>query len=226
MVYYDLKIVVMLKEDVRYEDTYQKISDFIAYAMLQDEETKQFHKENTYKMYNFCSLYPLEEDRIYKGDKMYTFDIKFVSLAFAMKIKQLLNLISSQYFKVIMSDIKTFEYQTIHKLITLTPCILTTNKGDYKIENDMELVKSRMIAGIEKKYQLVYCEKVTCDFIQSIAKINRTPIKLPYKNIHFLGNKFEITVKEDELSQKFAHLALATGLLEKNSQGYGFCKAR
>ena len=62
MVYYNLKVLVLLKEDIKYEETYQKISDFIAYAMLQNEETKKLHEENRYKLYNFCSLYPFEKD--------------------------------------------------------------------------------------------------------------------------------------------------------------------
>lgn len=226
MVYFNLKVIVSLNEDIKYENTYQKISDFIAFAMLQDEETKELHEKNTYKMYNFCSLYPFEKDGIYKKGRIYTFDIKFVDMEFAMKIKQLISVISNTYFKVVMSSIEINEYKKINKLITLTPCILTKDNGDYKIDGDLELVKSRILANIEKKYKQLYGSKVEADFIQDIKQINRTPIKLPYKNIHLLGNKFEIEVKQDELSQKLAHLALSTGILEKNSQGYGFCKAR
>ena len=226
MVYYNLKIVVSLKKDIRYENTYEKISDFIALAMLYDEETKRLHEENTYKMYNFCSLYPFEADGIYKKGRMYTFDIKFIKIEFAMKMKQLLSHITSSDFQIVMSNIQTNEYKPIHKLITLTPCILTKNNGDYKIDGEIELVKSRILAGIEKKYKQLYSSKIEADFIQSIIQTNRKPIKIPYKNIFFLGNKFEITIKQDELSQKFAHLALSTGILEKNSQGFGFCKAR
>ena len=143
-----------------------------------------------------------------------------------MKMKQLLSHITSSDFQIVMSNIQTNEYKPIHKLITLTPCILTKNNGDYKIDGEIELVKSRILAGIEKKYKQLYSSKLEADFIQSIIQTNRKPIKIPYKNIFFLGNKFEITIKQDELSQKFAHLALSTGILEKNSQGFGFCKAR
>lgn len=226
MVYFNLKVIVSLKEDIKYENTYQKISDFIAFAMLQNEQTKELHEKNTYKMYNFCSLYPFEKDGIYKKGRIYTFDIKFIDMEFAMKIKQLISIISSNDFQVIMSNIEVNEYKKINKLVTLTPCILTKDNGDYKIEGDLELVKARILANIEKKYKQLYGVQVEADFIENIIQTNRTPIKLPYKNIHLLGNKFEIEVKQDELSQKLAHLALSTGVLEKNSQGYGFCKAR
>ena len=141
-------------------------------------------------------------------------------------MKQLMDSIENDDFRVIMSNINTNEYRKINKLISMTPCILTKDNGDYKIDNDLELVKNRILAGIQKKYSKLYGSKVECNFIQEIIKINRTPIKLPYKNIYFLGNKFEVIVKDDEISQKLAHLALSTGILEKNSQGFGFCKAR
>lgn len=226
MVYYNLKVIVSLKKDIRYENTYEKIADLIALAMLYDEETKILHEKNTYKMYNFCSLYPFEKDGIYLKGRMYTFDIKFVTVEFAMKMKQLLSHITSSDFQIVMSNIQTNEYKPINKLITLTPCILTKNNGDYKIDGDLELVTSRILAGIEKKYKQLYDSKIEADFIQNIIQTNRKPIKIPYKNISFLGNKFEIAIKQDELSQKLAHLALSTGILEKNSQGFGFCKAR
>ena len=226
MVYYNLKIMASLNKDIKYENTYQKISDLIAFAMLQDEKTKKLHEENTYKMYNFCSLYPFEKDGIYKKNKIYTFDIKFVEMEFAMKIKQLLSVVKNNDIQVIMSNIQVNEYRKINKLITLTPCILTKNNGDYKVDGDLELVKSRILAGIEKKYKQIYGIKVEANFINSIIQTNRKPIKLPYKNIFLLGNKFEIQINQDELSHKLAHLALSTGILEKNSQGYGFCKAR
>ncbi len=226
MVYYNLKVMVMLKQDIQYEKTYQAISDYIAFAMLKDDTCKKLHEDNLYKLYNFCSLYPFEKEGTYIKGRIYSFDIKFVELEFAMKMKQLIMNTNNDNFKIVMSNIQTNEYRKITKLITLTPCILTTNKGDYKIDGNLDLVKERILSGIQKKYKQIYNESLNIDFINEIKQINRKPIKLPYKNIFFLGNKFEIYVKDDENSQKLAHLALSTGILEKNSQGYGFCKAR
>ena len=90
----------------------------------------------------------------------------------------------------------------------------------------MNLVKDRIIANIQKKYKNIYDTPVDVDFIKSIKKTNRNPIKIPYKNINMLGNKFEIEVKEDPMSQNLAYLALSVGILEKNSLGFGFCMAK
>lgn len=124
-----------------------------------------------------------------------------------------------------MSNLETSTQRKIQKLITLTLTIITTEKGDYLIGDDLEFVRQRMIANIQKKYNQIYNEKIDIDFIKEIKQTNNKPIKIPYKNIYLLGNKFEITVKEDPISQNLAYLALSIGLLEKNAEGFGFCRA-
>lgn len=225
MQYYNLKVVVSLKQNIKNEETYEKISKLISSAMLRDDKLKEIHEKNTYKNYVFCNLYPIEEDRIYKAGHIYTFDIRFIDIQNAMKIKQFLNIVQNSEFKVIMSNLETNTQRKIQKLITLTPAIITTDRGDYLINNDLEFVKQRMLANIQKKYNQIYNEKIDMDFIKEIKQTNNKPMKIPYKNIYLLGNKFEVTVKEDPISQNLAYLALSIGILEKNAEGFGFCRA-
>lgn len=225
MQYYNLKVVVIPKQNIKNEEAYEKISKLIANAMLKDEELKQIHEKNEYKNYVFCNLYPVQKSGIYSAGSMYTFDIRFVNLSIAMKIKQFLSLIQNEDFKIVMSNLETNSQRKIKKLITLTPAVITTDKGDYKIDDNMQLVKERILANTQKKYNQIYNEKVDIDFINEIKQINQKPVKIPYKNIYMLGNKFEITIKDDEMSQKLAYLVLSVGLLEKNSIGLGFCRA-
>lgn len=79
--------------------------------MLRDDVTKNLRETNCYKMYNFCSLYPLEKDGIYKCGKMYSFDVKFVDLNLVMKIKQFFTVITNSCFKVVIADIKAYKYK-------------------------------------------------------------------------------------------------------------------
>lgn len=225
MQYYNLKLVVIPKKDIKNEEAYEKISKLIANAMLKDEGLKQTHEKNEYKNYVFCNLYPVQKSGIYTAGSMYTFDIRFINLSIAMKMKQFLSLIQNEDFKIVMSNLETNSQRKIKKLITLTPAVITTDKGDYKIDNNIQLVKERILANTQKKYNQIYNEKVEVDFINEIKQTNQKPIKIPYKNIYMLGNKFEITIKEDEMSQNLAYLALSIGLLEKNSIGLGFCRA-
>lgn len=223
---YNLKIITLLKQNLKNEETYEKISNLISYAMLKDRNLKEIHEKNTFKNYVFCSLYPVQKDGIYKQNNIYSFDLRGLEFSKIMKLKQVLTGLENDYFKVIQINLQNHEQIKINKLITLTPSIITTPKGDYDIKDNMELVKDRILANIQKKYKSLYNTEVNVDFIKEIKKTNRQPIKIPYKNINMLGNKFEIEVKEDPMSQNLAYLALSIGILEKNSLGLGFCMAR
>ena len=223
---YNLKVIVLLKQNLKNEETYEKISNLISYAMLKDKNLKEMHEKNTYKNYVFCSLYPVQKDVIYKQNNIYSFDLRGLEFSKIMKLKQVLANAENEYFKIIQINLQNHEQIEINKLVTLTPAIITTPKGDYDIKDDMNLVKNRILANIQKKYKNIYNTEINVDFIKEIKKTNRQPIKTPYKNVNILGNKFEIDVKEDPMSQNLAYLALTVGILEKNSLGFGFCMAR
>lgn len=226
MQYYNIKVAVLLKNDTQAFENHEKISKLISASMLKDQELKQLHEENRYKNYVFCNLYPIEKDGIYKAGNIYTFQIRTIDFKLGLKIKQVLNNFQNEEFKVIVSDIESSTQRKINTLATLTPAIITSDKGDYLINNDMQLVKERILANAQKKYNQLYNEKIDMDFIKSIKQTNNKPIKIPYKNINILGYKFEIEVKDDPISQNLAYLILSVGLLEKNAEGFGFCKAK
>lgn len=226
MQYYNIKVAVLLKNDTQAFENYEKISKLISASMLKDQTLKQLHEENKYKNYVFCNLYPIEKDGVYKAGNIYTFQIRTIDFKLGLKIKQVLNNFQNEEFKVIVSDIETSTQRKINTLVTLTPAIITSDKGDYLINDDMNLVKERILANAQKKYNQLYNEKIDMDFIKSIKQTNNKPIKIPYKNINILGYKFEIEVKDDPISQNLAYLILSVGLLEKNAEGFGFCKAK
>ena len=226
MQYYNIKVAVLLKNDTQTFENYEKISKLISASMLKDQTLKQLHEENRYKNYVFCNLYPIEKDGIYKAGNIYTFQIRTIDFKLGLKIKQVLNNFQNEEFKVIVSDLETSTQRKINTLATLTPAIITSDKGDYLINNDMQLLKERILANAQKKYNQLYNEKIDMDFIKSIKQTNNKPIKIPYKNINILGYKFEIEVKDDPISQNLAYLILSVGLLEKNAEGFGFCKAK
>lgn len=226
MQYYNIKVAVLLKNDTQAFENYEKISKLISASMLKDQTLKQMHEENRYKNYVFCNLYPIEKDGVYKAGNIYTFQIRTIDFKLGLKIKQVLNNFQNEEFKVIVSDLESSTQRKINTLATLTPAIITSDKGDYLINNDMQLVKERILANAQKKYNQLYNEKIDMDFIKSIKQTNNKPIKIPYKNINILGYKFEIEVKDDPISQNLAYLILSVGLLEKNAEGFGFCKAK
>lgn len=226
MQYYNIKVTVLLKNDIKNEESYEKISNLISFAMLKDENLKLLHEKNTYKNYVFCNLYPIQKEKIYKKNNIYHFDLRGIEQQKIMKLKQVLDHIENENFKVIHIIFETSIQRKISKLITLTPAIITTSKGDYDIKENLEFVKNRFLDNIQKKYKEIYHTDINIDFIKQMEKINRTPVKIPYKNIHMLGNKFEMEVKDDPMSQNLAYLMLAIGCGEKNALGFGFCMAR
>lgn len=226
MQYYNIKVAVLLKNDTQTFENYEKISKLISASMLKDQNLKQLHEENKYKNYVFCNLYPIEKDGVYKAGNIYTFQIRTIDFKLGLKIKQVLSNFQNEDFKVIVSDMESSTQRKINALATLTPAIITSDKGDYLINNDMQLVKERILANVQKKYNQLYNEKIDMDFIKSIKQTNNKPIKIPYKNINMLGYKFEIEVKDDPISQNLAYLILSVGLLEKNAEGFGFCRAK
>ena len=219
MQYYNIKVAVLLKNDTQAFENYEKISKLISASMLKDQTLKQLHEENRYKNYVFCNLYPIEKDGVYKAGNIYTFQIRTIDFKLGLKIKQVLNNFQNEEFKVIVSDLETSTQRKINTLATLTPAIITSDKGDYLINNDMQLVKERILANAQKKYNQLYNEKIDMDFLKSIKQTNN-------KSINILGYKFEIEVKDDPISQNLAYLILSVGLLEKNAEGFGFCKAK
>lgn len=224
---FNLKITVLLKQSINNDELYEKISDFVAYSMIKDKTLKELHKKNTFKNYVFCNLYPIQKDGIYKENNIYFFDLRGLEFEKIMKLKQVIQNSENQFFKTVQINLQTFNQIKINKLVTLTPSIITTPKGDYDIKNDIKLVRNRIIANAQKKYKNIYNTEIDdVDFIKEIKQINMKPITIPYKNINMLGNKFEIEVKEDDMSQSLAYLILSIGLLEKNSLGLGFCMAR
>ena len=186
MQYYNIKVAVLLKNDTQTFENYEKISKLISASMLKDQTLKQLHEENRYKNYVFCNLYPIEKDGIYKAGNIYTFQIRTIDFKLGLKIKQVLNNFQNEEFKVIVSDLESSTQRKINTLATLTPAIITSDKGDYLINNDMQLVKERILANAQKKYNQLYNEKIDMDFIKSIKQTNNKPIKIPYKNINIL----------------------------------------
>lgn len=90
---------------------------------------------------------------------------------------------------------------------------------------DVELIRKSINSNILKKIKAINGveEVIDHDMIETIEVKNIKPIASKYKESKLIGNKFEIVVKEDELSQLMAYIAMSTGILEKNSLGYGYC---
>ena len=100
----------------------------------------------------------------------------------------------------------------ISKLYSVTPVILKNDFGYWKAEISLPEYEERLIVNIEDDVHLY----------DSILFKNKMPVKIPYKNIHLLGDKIDLEIANNEMAQKLAYFALGVGLGENNSRSCGF----
>lgn len=220
-----LRVSIFLKKDILLVDIYDQLSKFINSSMLKSDYLKNLHKNSQkFKLYSYSGLYPLAENNIYKKGTSYFFEINSSSLDILNEFKKVLNLYSNDIFVSCMVEFIPKKLNCIKKIISITPCVLTFNNKSL-IEKRLCLVKNRIIANAINKYNLINNSSLkNHDFIQCIECTNNKPIKVNYKEGFFFGFKVNLTIKDDDLSQRIAETIVNTGLLEKNSLGFGFCK--
>ncbi|NPA50531.1 MAG: CRISPR-associated endoribonuclease Cas6 [Epsilonproteobacteria bacterium] len=234
MRYFELKCKAYLKRDLNYQDIFDVISKYINFSIsIKGGILERFHKSRGLKYYTFSGFTPIEKDKIYKKKKVYEFKIRSLDRDFiyllAEKLKQNVN---NPNMVVVDVDYKEVEEFFIKKLYSLTPVIVTTKEKVYwTIQKDGDILNliRQLHNNLEKKYNTFFNKDIKAkeNFIELIEIKNRVPFTIEFiknnKRIKLFGNKFEITPKSDELSQKLAFVALGAGLGEKGSFGGGFC---
>lgn len=232
MEYYEIKVTLLLKKDIRLENINEFISFNINKSMISDAELKKSHGSKGFKPYCIGSLYPFDlENKIYRANQIYILTIRSIDKDFLNKLKNVLKQSKDLDFNVLACQFMKKTYSFIESAFTLTPCIISiTNEESKKTrywtkdDSSLDFVKKRIKANLEKKYFQFYYEKIIApdDFISMIEIKNRIPIVYNYKKSKLFSNKFKITFNSDVISQKLAFLAFGVGLLEKNSLGFGF----
>lgn len=226
---YQLQLAITFSFDVQYEETNEILSNFISSAMLLDEELKTLHKLNTPKFYIFSLPTPIErEDKAYKKGRVYIFDIRSFRQDMILKFKLLLPR-ASRDIRILTSEIRTIKPRYINKLISLTPVVSVLTDKCWVKEDGMELLMGRIHSNAVKKAKILIGDSFgepADSFIECINLLNIKPIKLKYKTSSILGNKLEIIPRSDDTSQALAWIIVGAGLLEKGSQGYGYCIAK
>ncbi|APQ73921.1 hypothetical protein RSJ21_11600 [Clostridium botulinum] len=226
MHYYQLKIRVKLENNINYIQAPYLIGTFINNCMLKNDMLKNIHKKKIYK-YVYDSFFPIEKDGIYKREKYYNIQLRTINLNLINKLAIALYNHKFNGIKTVNIDLEVMEPTKINQLYTLKPSIVTiTGQPWIKNKHSIDVLIGNLNANLEKKYKQIFNEELENNksFIKKIKVVNNIPIKYEYKNIILLGNKFEIIVNEDEVSQRKATIALGMGLGEKGSSlGAGFC---
>lgn len=230
MEYYEMIVTCQMKKDLYFTDVNESIVKYINRTLYFDDKLGKLHsKFREYKYYCFSGFFPIELDKYYKKNRLYIFRLRSWDKQFIYKLKKVLYKNKYGDFRVWTAEIIENKYKHINKLFTLTPTIITIEDRPWKKEDNIMDAITRLQANLEKKYKEYFNEELVIDnyFIDTLKMINRKPLAYKYKDISLLGNKFELIINEDEISQKLAFTALAAGLGEKNSSlGAGFCERR
>lgn len=227
MNFYELRITVRLLEDISYINVPYRIGVFINNSMLKSTILKEVHEKRFYK-YVYDTLYPIERDRIYKKNKIYSIRLRGVNIQLLNKMAMAIYNHSYAGMKAIDAELNSVEVNKINKIYTLKPVIVTIDNKPWLGQNsNIDILAKQLNSNVEKKLNQIYGDdkyKNTPTFIESIEIKNKLPIKYLYKSISLLGNKMEIKIKQDDCSQMKGLITLALGLGEKGSSlGAGFC---
>lgn len=228
MRYIEIYLDIRLKENVYYKKLAERLSIGINKYFLINDDLKRMHKENDFKLYSYGNLLPIENDKLYKKGKVYSLTLRFIKLDLLNDFYNSLVVIENDVFSVVSRrfDIIDKSQSNIKYLECITPAVITVNNKNLDIKNmDLELVKKRINTNSNKKYaKYCYGNNINHDFIEDIGVLNEKSIVFSYKTGIIIGNKYRVKIKEDEMSQNIAFITLATGMLEKNSLSFGFCK--
>ena len=224
----ELQVKVFLTKDIKQEQTSKKISLLIDKTLAKDEKYISFHNENKFKYYCFNMLYPLEENRIYKKENIYTFILRTVDYDLANYfLKELINEYTDE-IKVLTINKKLIPIKHIESIHAITPIVAKFDNGYWKQHSTIDILEKRIKENLIKKYNAFYEEKIDEDFelFTTMSIINKKPIATKYKGISILGDKIKFMVSDNEQAQKIVNFALGTGLGEMNSRGLGFINYR
>lgn len=223
MEYYEVKVFIQMNEDIKSDKMYEVISKYINYSLLNDSGLSSIHEINCFKFYTFSLPIPIEEGRIYKRGRIYSFNIRSISSELIMRMASSLAK-GCKSFALEGKVCNVYRYKGIDKLISLTPVVITLQNGRYLTADESDKIAESITNNAIRKYKAYYGESVECEFISDYNIKNKRLIQIPYKNTCIMGNKIDIEVRADADSQKLAHLVAATGVGEKNSIGAGYCK--
>lgn len=225
---YDIRIKVYVIEDIPLEEVQGTIAAFLDNGLIGTPQFAQFHEANQYKYYCNDSLYPIEKDKIYKRDHIYTVTIRTLDASLA---KHFSNYVTNTYtdkLKGLTSQVKVIPKKHIDILYTITPAILKCGSGYWKDEMTIEQYEEQLKVNLIKKWNEYNSVKIQEDFelFTGIEFLNKCPVASKYKGIKLLGDKIRMHVSDNEMAQNLAYMALGAGVLTMNSRGFGFVNYR
>lgn len=225
---FQIRLKLFLLKDINSDNLQGCLNSFIDGAFSKDEELLKIHETNRFKYYCFDGLYPVEKDKLYRSNKIYTLTLRTIDKKFAdFFFNKLVNEFND-YFKGLTSEVRIIPKKHLEKIYSVTPIVLKTEDGYWRHNITIEDFERRIKENLIKKYNHIMNTKINEDFdlYNSIEFNNKKPIAVPYKNIKMLGDKISLNAADNETAQTLLYMAIGTGLAEMNSRGLGFVNYR
>lgn len=225
---YEIKLKLYLLENINVEDIQTKISKIIDSCFAKNKEWLDFHNKNEFKNYCFDSPYPLAKDKVYKKDNVYTLTIRTISKDLSNYLSENLHTMNTKLIKCLKTETKIIPKKRIEKIYSITPIILKNNEGYWKDFLSVYEFEERIKVNLIKKYNSLNNTKIdeNFNFFSYIEFNNKKPCSFNYKGKKLLGDKVNLFICDDEISQSLAYMTLGTGIGEMNSRGAGMVNFR
>lgn len=220
--YHELRFQAVSKCDLNLRNHHEKLADGVNFCMMGKEETRELHMGKGYKGYCFI----LREKLPIKTGQIFHLIVRCFGDRLSALMKECLLQRDNDYFfcQNLEYDRKCTYSHAMRRLAmkTVAPVIITDLWTDY---SDIDRVIHYLGSNLNKKYNQAAGEKVMHNPIKDLCLVGEKPCIMDYKNICLAGRKVIVVFKDDELSQKMAFVAMAYGLGEKNTAGFGACFA-
>lgn len=221
---FEIRVKLKCKENMNNSIVNKEIQKYIDSTLSKDEKWMQFHNDNKYKNYNYDSLYPIEKDKVYKKEKTYNLRIRTVDKDLAAYLT--VNIYNKLDYKIEVVDVNVniIPKKHIEKIYSITPVVIKNDKGYWKGILSLDEYIKRIKENAIKKYNTMMDDRIDEDFplYKSIEFKNNKPIGVDIKGKKLLGDKFELVIADDPISQKIAYLMIGSGVGELNARGVGF----
>lgn len=225
---YTVRIKVYIIVDTPVEEIRGAVTEFLDSGLAVNPQFAELHSQNRYKYYCYDSLYPIEKDKVYKKDQIYTLTIRTLHANLAKYFSECVVNTYTDKLKGLTAQVRIIPKKHIDVMYTLTPAILKCDSGYWKDEMTVEQYEERLKVNLIKKWNELHGEKIQEDFelFTGVEFLSKCPVASQYKGIKLLGDKIRIHVADNEMAQKLAYMALGSGVLEMNSRGFGFVNYR
>lgn len=224
-----VRIRMYALQDIPVESAQTEIAAFLDHELVKDISYAELHQRNQFKPYCFDSLYPVEQDKVYKKDQIYTLTIRTIDSGLARYFAEHAVNGYTETLKALTAEMKIIPQKPIELLYSLTPVILKCpNSGYWRDTLSVGQYEERLKINLLKKWHQFYGEKLPEDFemFTGIEFLNKVPVKVEYKKIHLLGDKLRLHIAGNGTAQVLAQLAIGAGAGELNARGFGICNYR